>query len=548
MINAGHLFMSLMHPCGLQTASFNPLARIGLLPAQCAHRMAEITARISDAEARFERRRQQAGFILAPLIFITLWLIEIPGLNPSAHRLLAVIGAVVALWLSEAIPMTVTALLGPALCVVVQIAPAKEVFRGFGDPILFLYLGGFFLAEAMLHHGLNRRIAFRILSLPGVGQKPAALLAAFGCITAFLSMWVSNTATTAMMFPIAIAILTEMARLQSQRSGREVHFTQLPFGAGLMLTAAFASSIGGIATPIGTPPNLVGLGFIRTKLNVDIPFFSWVAFALPIAIVLVIFLVTYLARVCPVDPGLMSGSARWIEDERRRLGPLKRGEINTLIAFGLTVGLWLLPGAVAVFAGPESAAYKWLNARLPEAVVGILGASLLFALPVRWGAQEFTLSWREARRVDWGTLLLFGGGLALGDLMFSTGLAQWTGEGLARTLQTHSTVGLVMLFAGVAMLVTETTSNLASATMIVPVAIAVAQAAGVNPVQPAIAACLAASMAFMLPVSTPPNAIVYGSGCIPLWKMIRHGVVLNLVSFVVIVASVLWLLPLVTSQ
>ncbi len=509
--------------------------------------MSEATATISAAEARFERLRQHAGFVLAPLVFAALWWIETPGLSPAAHRLLAVIGGVVVLWLSEAIPMTVTALLGPALCVVVQIAPAKEVFRGFGDPILFLYLGGFFLAEAMLHHGLNRRIAFRILSLPGVGGSPFALLAAFGAITAFLSMWVSNTATTAMMFPIALAILTEMARRQSHHAGREVHFTQLRFGTGLMLTAAFASSLGGIATPIGTPPNLVGLGFIRTKLNVDIPFFSWMAFALPIAVVLVLFLVVYLARVCPVEPGLLSGSARWIDDERRRLGPMKRGEINTLIAFSLTVCLWLLPGAVAVFQGPDSPAYKWLNAHFPEAIVGILGASLLFALPVRWSAQEFTLSWREARRVDWGTLLLFGGGLALGDLMFSTGLAQWIGEGLAGTLQTHSTLGLVMLFAGVAMLVTETTSNLASATMIVPVAIAVAQAAGVNPVQPAVAACLASSMAFMLPVSTPPNAIVYGSGCVPLWKMIRHGVVLNLVSFVVIVASVLWLLPLVVS-
>jgi solute carrier family 13 (sodium-dependent dicarboxylate transporter), member 2/3/5 len=204
-----------------------------------------------------------------------------------------------------------------------------------------------------------------------------------------------------------------------------------------------------------------------------------------------------------------------------------------------------LPGAVAVIEGPESPTYKWLNAHLPEAIVAILGATLLFALPVNWSAQEFTLSWREARRVDWGTLLLFGGGLALGDLMFSTGLAQWVGEGLAHTLQTRSTLGLVMLFAAVSMFVTETTSNLAAATMIVPVAIAVAQAAGANPLQPAVAACLAASMAFMLPVSTPPNAIVYGSGCIPLWKMIRHGLVLNLTSFVAIVLSVMWLLPLV---
>jgi sodium-dependent dicarboxylate transporter 2/3/5 len=507
--------------------------------------MAEPIAKISAAEARFERRRQKAGFILAPLLFVSLWLIPIPNLSPEAHRLLAVIGAVVVLWLSEAIPLAITALLGPALCVVLQIGPAKDVFRGFGDPILFLYLGGFFLAEAMLHHGLNRRIAFRILSLPRVGESPAALLAAFATITAFLSMWVSNTATTAMMFPIAIAILTEMARLLSARAGREIHHTELRFGTGLMLTASFASSLGGIATPVGTPPNLVGLGFIRSQLSVDIPFFSWMAFALPIAVVLVTFLVLYLVRTCPAEPGLLAGSSRWIENERRRLGGLKRGEINTLIAFLLTVTLWLLPGAVAVIAGSESAPYRWLNAHLPETIAAILGASLLFILPVNWRTQEFTLTWREARRIDWGTLILFGGGLALGDLMFSTGLARWVGEGLAQTLDTKSTLGLVLLFTAVSIMVTETTSNLASATMIVPVAIAVSQAAGVNGVQPAMAACLAASMGFMLPVSTPPNAIVYGSGCVPLWKMIRHGLVLNLVSFVVIVASIMWLLPLV---
>ncbi len=505
--------------------------------------MAEPIAKLSDAEARFERRRQQAGFILAPLLFLGLWFVEAPGLSPEARRLLAVVGATVALWLSEAIPMAVTALLAPALCVVLQIAPAREIFRGFGDPILFLYLGGFFLAEAMLHHGLNRRIAFRILSLSGVGQSPTALLGAFGGITAFISMWVSNTATTAMMLPIAIAILTEMARLQSQATGQDVHFTQLRFGTGLMLIAAFGSSVGGIATPIGTPPNLVGLGFLRSKLQVDIPFFSWMAFGLPIALVLMIFLVIYLSRVCAADPGLLAGCAAKIQEERRRLGAMTRGEVNTLVAFGLTVFLWLLPGAVAVWQGPDGPDYKWLNAHLPEAVVAILGASLLFALPVDWSRREFTLTWREARRVDWGTILLFGGGLALGDLMFSTGLARWMGESLARTLQSHSTAGLVMLFTGVAMVTTETTSNLAAATMIVPVAIAVAQAAGVNPVQPAIGACLAASMAFMLPVSTPPNAIVYGSGCVPLWRMVRHGLVLNIVSFATIVAAVLWLLP-----
>jgi sodium-dependent dicarboxylate transporter 2/3/5 len=507
--------------------------------------MYEARALLSPAEERFERLRQRAGFLFAPLVFVALWFMPASNLSGPAHHLLAVLGGVVTLWLTEALPMPVTALLGPALCVVVGVAPAREVFRGFGDPILFLYLGGFLLAEAMLHHGLNRRIAFRILGIRAVGENPARLLLAFGVITGFISMWVSNTATTAMMLPIGLAILREMARMQSKVSGREIQFTQLRYGTGLMLIASFASSVGGLATPIGTPPNLVGLGLIRTRLGVDIPFFSWMAFGLPATTVLIGFVVWYLNRTYPAAAGLMNGASHWIHQERAKLGPLTRGEANTLVAFLLTVGLWILPGLVAIVLGTEATSYKWLNAHFPEAIVALIGASLLFVLPVNLGQWEFTLSWREAVRVDWGTILLFGGGMALGDLMFSTGLAQWMGEGLAQALNAKSTLGLVILFTGVAILVSETTSNLASATMVVPVAIAVSQAAGVNPLHPALAACLGASMGFMLPVSTPPNAIVYGSGCIPLLKMVKAGAVLDLVGFGVIVAVTTWLVPLV---
>lgn len=507
--------------------------------------MHEPRAQLSLAEERLERFRQRAGLVLAPLVFLTLWVAPFSSLAVPAHRLFAVLGAVVTLWLSEALPLPVTALLGPALCVVVGVAPAKEVFRGFGDPILFLYLGGFLIAEAMLHHGLNRRIAFRILGIRGVGESPGRLLLAFAAVTAVISMWVSNTATTAMMFPIGIALLSEMARLHSRRSGREVKFTELRYGTGLMLIASFASSIGGLATPVGTPPNLVGLGLIRNQLGVEIPFFSWMAFALPTALVLLGLLVPHLYRACPAEPGLMAGSTEWIREERVKLGALTRGETNTLLAFLVTVTLWVLPGIVAVVAGTKTPVYRWLDAHLPESIVALLGATLLFALPVNLGRWEFTLSWREAVRIDWGTILLFGGGMALGELMFSTGLARWVGEGLAHALNAKSTLALVMLFAGVAILVSETTSNLASATMVVPVAIAVSQAASVNPILPALAACLGASMGFMLPVSTPPNAIVYGSGCIPLLRMVRHGFLLDLVGFGVIVAVTTWLVPLV---
>jgi sodium-dependent dicarboxylate transporter 2/3/5 len=496
-------------------------------------------AQLSPRESRFERGRQAAGFVLAPLVFLALWLLAPSGLSPEAQRLLPVIGAVVTLWMTEALPLPVTALLGPALCVLLGVAPAREVFRGFADPIIFLFLGSFLMAGAMLRHGLNRRVAFWILGLRGVGGHPARLLGAFGAITGLISMWVSNTATTAMMFPIALAILGEMARRQGRTDGG----TGLPFATALMLVTAFAASIGGLGTPVGTPPNLIGLGLIESRLGVRISFFQWMALGVPLAAVMIVFLVLWLRRACPTGAGEAADGAAWLAAERQRLGGWSAGQLNTLLAFGLTVACWLAPGAAAVALGAKHPATLWLNAHLPESIVALAGALLLFALPISWTRREFTLEWRDAARIDWGTILLFGGGLALGELMFSTKLAEWLGTGLAGALQAHSTVGLVALFTALAIFLSETTSNTASATMVVPVAIAVGQAAGINPVLPALGACLGASMGFMLPVSTPPNAIVYGSGCVPLLKMARNGFALDIAGFVVIVPAVSWLAP-----
>ena len=505
--------------------------------------MNQPAARLTSAEERFEQVRQKVGLVVAPLLFVVLWFLPIQGLSENGHHLLAVLGAVVTLWITEAVPLPVTALLGPTVCVLIGIGPAKEVFRSFADPIIFLFLGSFLLAEAMLHHGLNRRIAFQVLGWRAIGGNPRRLLVAFGALTGFISMWVSNTATTAMMFPIAIAILAEMARRQSERSGKEVKFTDLKFGTGLMLVTAFAASIGGLGTPVGTPPNLIGLGLIEQRLQIEISFFQWMCFGVPLAVVMIAILGFYLNRSCPAEDGLLSNSGEWLRSERASLGPLSRGERNVLAAFILTVVLWFTPGFLAVIFGEAHAATKWMNRHLPEAMVALVGGLLLFLLPVDFNRRKFTLSWNEAKGIDWGTILLFGGGLALGDLMFSTGLAEWLGAGLAHKLQAHTTLGLVALFTAVAIFLSETTSNTASATMVVPVAIAVAQASGVDPVAPALAACLGASMGFMLPVSTPPNAIVYGSGCVPLLKMVKHGVVLDLVGFAVIVPVTTWFVP-----
>lgn len=503
----------------------------------------EPQSRLSAAERRFEYLRQQAGLFVAPAVFLVVWFLPLTGLDESAHRLAAVISAVMVLWVTEAIPLPVTALLGPAVCVVAGVAPVKDIFRNFADPIIFLFLGSFLLAEAIFHHGLNRRIAFQILGLKSVGENPTRLLLAFGGITGLLSMWISNTTTAAMMFPVGVSILSEMARRLSLRTGREVQYTDLRFGTGLMLMTGFAATVGGFATPVGTPPNLIGIGLIQKSLGMEMHFFKWMMLGLPLAILLLVFLVWYLNRVSPVEADLLAGNATWIAAEKARLGALSRGEKNVILVFGLTVTLWLLPGFLALTLGPESSVSRWVSARLPEAMVALLGAVLLFVLPVNFPRRQFTLSWAEAKRIDWGTILLFGGGLAMGDLMFTTGLAMWLGDGLVHATKANSTLGLTVLFAVLGSLVSQVTSNTASATMSVPVAIAVAEAAGVSALEPALAACLGAGMGCLLPVSTPPNAIVYGSGCVPLMKMIRHGFALNVVGIALITLLTNWLAP-----
>ena len=473
--------------------------------------------------------RTWCGLVLGPLCFVLLLVVPIPNLALPAHRLLAVMALVVILWITEAVPLAATALLGPVLCVLLGIGGMKDVFRGFADPIIFVFLGGFLLAEAILHHGLNRRIAFSILGQRWVSQSPTRLLAGFGLVTALISLWVSNTATTAMMFPIALAVL------------KQTETAKAAFGSRLMLMIAFSASVGGFGTPIGTPPNLIGLGIIQNRLNVQIPFFQWMAFGLPLVALLLLVLIGSMAWT---NQGSAFGN-EVLGAERESLGPVTAGERNVLIAFLLTVAMWITPGAIALVWGTGHPVFKWFNAHLPESTAALLGALLLFFMPINFRAAQFTLTWREAKNIEWGVILLFGGGLALGELMFSTGLAEWLGKGLAQRLGATTLFGLVTLFAFIGMVTSNTTSNVASAAMTVPVAIAVAQSAGVPALQPALAACLGSSLGNLLPVSTPPNAIVYGSGVVPLLQMIRFGLILDFLGIAGVVSVVMWLVPLV---
>ncbi len=486
------------------------------------------------AESRFELWRQRSGFVLAPLAFAVAWWTT-ASLEPAAHRLAAVLATVVVLWVTEAIPMAVTAFLGVALAVVLRVAPAAEAFAPFADPLIFLFVGTFMLAQAIFFHGLDRRFAFAILGLPGVGDRPGRVLAAYAGVACVISMWISNTATVAMMYPIGLSLLVAL----ESRSG--VERVSPEFATVLLLGASFGASIGGLATPVGTPPNLIGIGFLRRETDVGLSFFSWMALGLPVVGVLFACAVAGLWRGGVPRGALLRGAARLVEVERRALGPWTRGQMNTVVAFGATVALWVLPGVVALVAGQEHRLYITLGQTLPEGVVALLGASLLFVLPVDLRRHEFTLPWQEAVKIDWWIVFLYGGGMALGTLAFKTGLAGAMGQGLTGLLGVRSGLGLLVTSTVLATLLSETTSNTASANMVVPVVIAFARSAGLDPVLPAIGATMGASLGFMLPVSTPCNAIVYGSGRIPLTAMMRYGIGLDLAG-VLVVVLVLWLL------
>ncbi|HEV7904252.1 MAG TPA: DASS family sodium-coupled anion symporter [Pyrinomonadaceae bacterium] len=501
-------------------------------------RQLDVVERVTEGEARFERVRRVAGLLLAPAIFITLLLLPLPALKPEAHRLAAVMAAVVVLWVTEALPLPATALLGAAACVVMRVAPAKDVFAPFADPLMFLFIGSFIIARAIFLHRLDRRLAFGVLSIKWVGARPGRILFAFGAVTAFISAWISNTATTAMMFAIGMAILAFLYD-NEQEGGSKINRR---YATGLMLMTSFAASIGGLATPIGTPPNVIGLGFIRQLVGVEFPFFKWAMIGTPVVIILFLYLSFYLNTLCPAGVREIEGSREMLTRERARLGAWTRGQKSTLAAFLATVALWIIPGLIALFAGDGSALYQAVNRRVPEAVAAVVGASLLFLLPGD-ARGEHAITWDEAVKIDWGVVLLYGGGFALGVLSFQTGLAEAIGYGLTKHLPISG--GLSLLFAStlVATLTSEATSNTASANMVVPVVIAISRAAGADPLEPALGATMGASLGFMLPVSTPCNAIVYGSGYIPLSRMIRYGLLLDVVGVVVIVALVRLLVP-----
>ncbi|MGQ9836202.1 MAG: SLC13 family permease [Thermoanaerobaculaceae bacterium] len=478
---------------------------------------AESEGRISPGEEVLDRLRRRTGLLLGPALLLVFLCWPSPTQSFQHKALVATVLLVLTWWITEAVPAAVTALLGPSLLVVFGVDTPAAVFSPFADPVIFLFLGSFILAQAIVASGLDRRAAITFLSRSRLGPSPGRVLVASGILVAGLSMWLSNTATAAMMYPLALAL----TRAENRDNSRF-------FASPLLLTVAYAASIGGLGTPVGTPPNLIALGQLEKLAGVKVGFLQWMGIGLPAATAMLFLCLWRFRRLV-----VRRGHTVQFQDLKADRRPLSRQQKNVLVAFSLAVSFWLLPGTCSLLLSPQHPLARTLTRAAPEGVVAIVAASLLFLMPVDWRAGRFTLTWREAAQVDWGTLLLFGGGLSLGNQLFKSGLASQLGRWLVEITGAATPLSLAYLFAFLALVLTETTSNTAAATVTCPLAIAAAQAAGVSPTAPALAAAVAASLAFMLPISTPPNAIVYGSGLIRITEMVVHGLWLDLVGIAI---------------
>ena len=477
-----------------------------------------------DAPETSYQRHQRIGLLLGPLVALIMYLAPHPeGLQPAGW-MTAIIAVWMAIWwVTEALPLAATALLVLVMLPLLGVSDFRTTATPFAHPIVFLFLGGFMVAIAMQRWNLHRRIALHVLVRSGVSQT--RLLAGVMIATAMISMWISNTATAMMMMPIALSLATFSS---ADRSGK----TQNMFAAALMLATAYAASIGGLSTLVGSTPNALVAAFMSQTYGYDIGFAQWMLMGLPVTCLMLPFTWFILSKVVfkleSATDGVPTGSLQKALDD---IGPITTPERRVAAVFGLVAGLWMFRPFL-----PDGLGLDLLS----DSGIAILGTVLLFLIPAGRTRGEFLLDWHSAKEAPFDLLILFGGGLSLAQAVDHTGLATWIGEALS----VFGTLPLVLLVAATAALIislTELTSNTATAAAFLPVVGAVAIEAGLPPQFLTLPAALAATCAFMLPVATPPNAIVFGSGAVKVGQMIRAGIWLNLAGIGVITLMVILL-------
>ena len=468
---------------------------------------------------------------LGPLLALSIQVLGVPeGLSFAAWGTASLLVLMAVWWATEAIPIPATSLLPLAVLPMIGAEDPAAVAVGYSSPIVLLLMGGFVIALGIERWNLHKRIALNVVA--NVGSHPKALILGFMIATALLSMWISNTATTLMMVPIAISAGAALG----DRSGR--------FVPALLLGICYAASIGGVATPIGTPTNLIAIDWLEKNTEVTIGFPQWMAFGIPAAFCLVPAAWWAVTRSLP----RLHQAENVVEDIRRQrieLGRISTPEARAAIVFGFVAFLWVTRlWSVELAAGlgwPTLAGYSGLNV---DMVIAIVGAIAMFLVPAGGGEKRMLLDWDEAVKLPWGVLLLFGGGIALGRAVSATGLSAWLGDNL-EVLDLLPAILFIAVVVALVIFLTEVTSNVATMTTLAPVLGALALAIDTPPAALLGPAAVAASCAFMLPVATAPNAIVYASGKVTIGEMISRGFLINLMGIVIITAIGYWIAPIV---
>jgi sodium-dependent dicarboxylate transporter 2/3/5 len=476
--------------------------------------------------------KHQVFIVISILLSFVLFAVNPLQLDVKAAKVLAIAFLVIFLWITEAIPMAASALLPLILFPLLNIMPVKEVAKSYGDPIIFLFMGGFFLGLAIEKWNLHKRIALNIVRLSGTNGN--SIILGFVIATGTISMWLSNTATTMMLFPIATSVIFVIKENHTQGN-------QQNFSIALMLVIAYASNLGGIATIIGTPPNVAYVGFIKDKLNHSIDFFDWMKLVMPLSIALLLLLYVVTTRfLYPNKMEKSEATANYIKEEINKLGKMSATEWRVLLIFLITAFLWIT----------QSIWNKLFQLKLDDAMIALIGAVLLFAIPSSIKKDEAEnsvylpiLDWNDTKRMAWEILILFGGGLALAKGLEEAGLIQLLGKVLAQIAPDNLFL-LILLITTLSIFISEVMSNVAQVIIFAPVVTALAVSLNIHPLLLGIPMCLGASCAGMLPMGTPPNAIAFSSGHIALKDMLKTGFVMNIISILFISLACYFFLPL----
>jgi sodium-dependent dicarboxylate transporter 2/3/5 len=455
---------------------------------------------------------KKIGLFSGPLLFILIALTGVSGLEDKAVWVIAIGAWMIVWWSTEAVNISVTALLPPVLFPLTGVFEIKQALAPYSSPIVFLFMGGFMLAVAMQKWNLHERISLHILKR--FNANAFVLVLGFGMATALMSMWISNTAAALMMMPIAVSII--------QKIGKPAEGN---FSRALLLVIAYSASIGGAATIIGTPPNVAFAGLYAGRYGTSISFANWLIVGIPFSMLLLLAMVYILGKWVYPLKGIQTKTAEGIIDGRlHELGKIKGGERMTVCIFLFTVSCWVLKDFIISITGLTG---------ISDSLISIAGGILLFTVPIHLKSRETPLNWEDTKEIPWGILLLFGGGLSLAAGMESTGIVSRLGTWVASN-GTSSVFLLSLSLALTALFATELMSNVALVNVFIPVVFGIADAAKVSPVLLGIPVALAASCAFMFPISTPPNAVIFGSGKIKIGQMMRAGILVNITAIVII--------------